>query len=116
MLVNFEPVEHAGHTYDIRVVNAPLETFMLRRELHRGPRGSTGVMLAAVFLLDYEFILQSWERGVHAVAFEDTAYGRVCTCGLVTGDTPIHALGGHLDPWTWNLAEKVVLALPTSSS
>lgn len=111
MLVNFEPVEYLGHTYDIRVLNAPLETFMLLREMSVSGT-SVAAQLAAVFYLDYKAILDSWERGVHGVAFENKPYGRVCTCGLVTGDLPLAAAPGHLDTQTWEPAEDVVFALP----
>ncbi|KGN30499.1 hypothetical protein N802_06700 [Knoellia sinensis KCTC 19936] len=112
MLVNFEPVEYLGRTYDIRVINAPLETFMLTRELRLGGK-STGAQIAALFLMDYTAILDAWERGVHAVAFENKPYGRVCTCGLVTGALPLHEADGHLDMRTWEPTEDVVFALPT---
>ncbi|MEO6019361.1 MAG: hypothetical protein ABIP45_03820 [Knoellia sp.] len=112
MLINYEPVRYKDHTYDVRVVNAPLEMLMLRRAM-TGPRGSSDTMLAAMFLLDYEFILDAWARGVHAVAFEDEPHGRVCTCGLVTGARPLHAVGGHLDTMTFEVTDDVVFALPT---
>ncbi|KGN36328.1 hypothetical protein [Knoellia subterranea] len=58
MLVNFEPVDYLGHTYDIRVINAPLETLMLNREIRHGNK-SVGAQFAAVFLLDYLSILDA---------------------------------------------------------
>ena len=109
MPMQFEPLRYRDHSYDPRILAAPLETMMLRVALATSSRGSAGAGFAQVFLLDYEAVNRDRARRVHSIASEGGAHGRVCSCGLVLGDGDPVTTAGHLDTESWEPTPAVVV-------
>ena len=110
MLTQLEPLPFRGHSYDPRILAAPLEALVLRATLARAKRGSGEAGLAAVFLLDLEGVLHDRRRRVHSIASSGGPLGRICSCGLVLGDLDPGAATGHLETDTREPTHHVVLA------
>ena len=109
MRIEFEPLRYRDHSYDPRILAAPLETLMLRVAMATGPRNSASAGFAQVFLLDYEAVNRDRARRVHSIASEGGAHGRVCSCGLILGNGDPVTIDGHLDPASWEPASTVVV-------
>lgn len=108
MRAQFEPLTMDGYSYDPRTVAAALEALVLRAAITG--RAGRDAGLAAVFLLDYEAVLDDRVQRVHSVAFEDGVHSSVCSCGLVMyGLDPLTA-SGHLDTDTWRRVDLIVVA------
>lgn len=105
----FEPLRYRDHSYDPRILAAPLETMMLRVALATSSRNSAGAGFAQVFLLDYEAVNRDRARRVHSIASEGGPHGRVCSCGLVLGDGDPVTTDGHLDTDRWEPVSAVVV-------
>ena len=110
MRAQFEPLVLDGRPYDVRVLGTPLEVVQLRSTLGAATRGSGAAGLAAIFLGDYEGVLEDWSEGIHSVAFHTRAHGSVCSCGLILGAAAPGAEAGHLDPRSWSPVDCVVVS------
>jgi hypothetical protein len=108
-MFTLEPLRFRGHSYDPRMLAAPLETLVLRAALARAARPSNEAALALVLLTDSEGVLEDQRRRVHSTASSAGPLGRVCSCGLVMGDLDPVAATGHLDTVTWQPTDVLVL-------
>lgn len=108
----FEDLRFRGFSYDIRVLNAPLEVMVHRAALADAPRPTASGMLGDLLLEGVERLLALRAGGVHVAAWrrlvsEDWA----CTCGVVIlPGLSAATCDGHLDFARLEPAPRIVAA------
>lgn len=88
-----------GFSYDVRVLNAPLEVMVHRKALAQQSTPARSGMLGHLLLESVERVLELRAAGVHAPAWRRPVTGdHACSCGVVILDgLTVATSGGHLD-------------------